>query len=52
MENVMARMIPTLALAFSLIATSASALTLTQPPPLAKGLPHQPRLAPPASTPP
>jgi len=49
MENVMARMIPTLALAFSLIATSASALTLTQPPPLAKGLPALPRIAAPAT---
>ena len=49
MENLMTRMIPTLALAFSLIATSASALTLTQPPTLAKGLPALPRIAAPAT---
>jgi len=45
----MARMIPTLALAFSLIATSASALTLIQPPPLAKALPALPRIVDPAT---
>ncbi len=45
----MPQMIATLALAFSLIATSASAVSLTQPPPLAKGLPALPRIAGPAT---
>jgi hypothetical protein len=43
----MARTIATLALALGLIATAAQAetLTLTQPPPLAKGMPALPRIA-------
>jgi len=45
----MANTIATLALALGLIAPSAHALTLTQPPPLAKAIPALPRIAAPAT---